>query len=311
MTIKVLFSALPGRWEQYQEPLSAAFIHAGLRVSLRPDHTPETVDYVVYAPNGGLSDFTPFIRLKAVQCLWAGVETIVGNPTLRVPLARMVDAEGLTQGMVEWVTAHVLRHHIGMDAHILNPDHVWQPENPPLAPERPITILGLGALGTACGQALTGLGFNVTGWSRSPRNVQGIRCLHGSDGLQQALTKAEIIVTLLPDTPETTNIVNAKRLALLAKGAVVINPGRGPLIDDAALIASLNTGHISHATLDVFRTEPLPKDHPYWVHPRVTVTPHIAAETRPSSAAKIVAENLRRAEAQEQLLHLVDRRAGY
>ena len=311
MPVNILFAAPEGRWDQYQAPLTQALDDAGLVYRLGTDLPPGTVDYIVYAPNGPVSDFTPFTRLKAVLNLWAGVETVTKNPTLRVPLTRMVDDAGLTAGMVQWVTGHVLRHHLGMDAHIVNPGHVWEHTAPPLTVDRPVTILGFGALGQACAHALTGLGFPVTGWARTPKDLPGLRCLHGADGLTQALRDAQILVLLLPDTPATQNLMNAERLAMLPRGAFVINPGRGPLIDDDALLSALDSGQIAHATLDVFRTEPLPPGNPYWAHPRVTVTPHIAADTRPASAARVVAENICRAEAGEALLHLVDRDAGY
>ncbi|MBR2574668.1 MAG: glyoxylate/hydroxypyruvate reductase A [Loktanella sp.] len=309
--LKVLFSAKPQAWDDYERPLSDAFAKAGLAVDLSRDHPPAQTDYIVFAPNGPVRDFAPYVNTKAVLSLWAGVETVVENPTLIQPLCRLVDP-GLTRGMVEWVTGHVLRHHLGMDAHILGQDGIWRDGiSPPLAAERPVTILGIGALGAACGQALAGLGFPVTGWSRSPKDVPHLRCLHGEDGLQEALTAAQIVVLLLPQTAQTQNILNGPRLALLAKGACVINPGRGPLIDDAALLAALDTGQIAHATLDVFRREPLPADHPFWAHPRVTVTPHIAATTRPETAAKIIAENVRRGEAGLPFLNVVDRQLGY
>jgi len=311
MTIKALFSAPADRWDQYREVLPAAFAEAGLSVDLSRDHAPEEVDYIVFAPGGPVRDFTPFTRCKAVMNLWAGVETIVGNPTLTQPLTRMVDP-GLTAGMVEWVTGHVLRHHLGMDLHIHGQDGIWRDTFvPPLAEDRPVTILGLGALGSACGQALAALGFPVTGWSRSEKQVSGITCHHGAAGLDAALSGAQIVVLLLPRTPETDNVLDSRTLALLARGAVVINPGRGPLIDDAALIAALDTGHLGHATLDVFRTEPLPKDHPFWAHPGVTVTPHIASETRPKSAARVIAETIRCGEAGAPLPNLVQRDRGY
>ena len=253
-----------------------------------------------------MQDFTPYTRAKAVLNLWAGVERIVGNPTLTQPLTRMVDP-GLTEGMVEWVVGHTLRHHLGMDRHIVNPGHVWDPTCPPLARERPVTILGMGALGSACADALRALNFPVTGWSRTEKPGQ----LHGEHGLRKALSTAQILITLLPKTPETENLLNADRLAHLPQGAAILNPGRGPLIDDDALLAALDAGHIGHATLDVFRVEPLPQDHPYWSHPRVTVTPHIAADTRAITASRVIAENIRRGEAGEPFLHLVDRKRGY
>jgi glyoxylate/hydroxypyruvate reductase A len=307
--INVQFAARPERWATQEAPLRAAFAQAGLNADLRPDHDPADVDYVVYAPNSDLQDFTPYTRCKAVLSLWAGVEKIVGNQTLTMPLCRMVDP-GLTAGMVEWVTGHVLRYHLDIDNTIHTQDR-WEPKVPPLAEERPVTVLGLGALGQACAQMLATLGFPVTGWSRSEKSIDGITCHHGEAGLRTALTGAEIVVLLLPDTPATENTLNDETLALLPKGARLINPGRGPLIDDDALLAALDSGQVGHATLDVFRVEPLPLDHPYWAHPNVTVTPHIAAETRAITAARVIAENIRRGEAGEPLLHLVDRSLGY
>jgi glyoxylate/hydroxypyruvate reductase A len=309
--LKILFAAKPQSWDDYRAPLSDAFADTGLEVDLSRDHLPSDTDYIVFAPNGPLRDFAPYVNTKAVLSLWAGVETIVGNPTLTQPLCRLVDP-GLTRGMVEWVTGHVLRHHLGMDAHILGQDGIWRDGiSPPLAADRPVTILGIGALGAACGQALAGLGFPVTGWSRSAKDVPALRCLHGEDGLQEALTAAQIVVLLLPQTAETKNILNARRIALLKKGAFVINPGRGPLIDDGALLEALDSGQVAHATLDVFRREPLPADHPFWTHRNVTVTPHIAATTRPETAAKIIAENIQRGEAGLPFLNVVDRGLGY
>lgn len=308
--LTVLFAAAPELWDEYRPSLLAAFAAAGLDADLVADAAPETVDYIIYAPSAPLQDFTPFTRCKAVLSLWAGVERVVVNPTLTQPLCRMVDP-ALTEGMVEWVTGHTLRHHLGMDSHIVNPAHLWDPAFRPLARERPVAMLGMGELGTACAQALRALNFPVTGWSRSPKTVAGIPCLHGEDGLATVLRGAAIVITLLPKTAETENLLNAARLSLLPKGAVILNPGRGAIIDDDALLAALDAGHIGHATLDVFRTEPLPQGHPYWSHPRVTVTPHIAADTRPDTSSHVIAENIRRAEAGEPLLNRVDRTRGY
>ncbi|MFT5065421.1 MAG: glyoxylate/hydroxypyruvate reductase A [Yoonia sp.] len=309
--INVLFSAKLATWDEYREPLQAAFADTGIDVALATDHTPETVDYIVFAPNGPVTDFRPYVNTKGILSLWAGVETVVDNVSLTQPLMRMVD-DSLTAGMVEWVVGHAMRHHLGMDAHIAGQDGIWRDTAfPPLARSRPVTILGLGALGTACGQALTALGFPVTGWSRSPKSVDGIRCLNGADGLRDALTNAQIVVLLLPNTAATENTLDADTLALLAHGAFVINPGRGPLIDDTALLAALESGQVAHATLDVFRLEPLPTDHPFWAHPSVTVTPHIASTTRPDTASRIIATNIKRHLDGGEFENLVDRAAGY
>lgn len=311
MPITVQFAAGPDLWPAYRAPLAEAFAEAGLDVEMAEKIAPEQVDYIVFAPGGTISDFAPYTRCKAVLNLWAGVEKIVGLPGLTMPLCRMVDP-ALTEGMVEYVVGNVLRHHLGLDTHVLNQDGIWRHNLiPPVARERKVTMLGLGALGAACGQALAALNFPVTGWSRTPKEVPGLTCLSGPEGLARALTGAEIVVLLLPLTAETTNLIDAGRLALLAPGAALINPGRGPLIDDAALLAALDAGRLGHATLDVFRTEPLPPEHPFWAHPRVTVTPHIAADTRPASASRVIAENIRRGEAGVPFLHSVDRARGY
>lgn len=311
MTVNILFSATAERWQEYEAHLRHCLGVVGVDANLGPDPAPaDEIDYIIYAPNSGLSDFTPYTRVKAVLSLWAGVEDIVGNETIRVPLARMVDT-GLTEGMVEWVVGHVLRHHLGIDHALAHQAGDWVRHVPPLARHRPVTVLGLGALGAACAQALAQLNFPVTGWSRSPRQVEGVTCLSGPEGFEQALARAEILVLLLPLTPGTANLLNTAHLDQLPEGCVVINPGRGPLIDDEALLAALDSGWINHATLDVFRTEPLPPEHPFWRHPGVTVTPHIASETRAETASQVIVENIRRGEAGLDFLHLVDRSRGY
>lgn len=307
---KVLFAAPDARWAQYQAPLNEAFAVRQLDVELARDHAPETVDYIVYAPASGLTDFAPFTGLKAVLNMWAGVEDVVENPTLTVPLARMVDP-GLTEGMVEWVTGHVLRYHLGIDRVLAAQNGAWDRHIPPLARERTVGVLGLGQLGTAVSQALAALNFDVAGWARREKHIDGITCHHGTNGLDVLLARSEIVVLLLPLTAETENTLNARTMAMMPAGARMLNPGRGALIDDAALLDALATGQIAHATLDVFREEPLPPQHPFWAHPKVTVTPHIAADTRPATASHVIAENIRRCEAGEALLHVVNRTAGY
>lgn len=307
---RVLFAAKPADWAEYIEVLPAAIANVGISAEVVTEADPATVDYIVYAPSSAMQDFRPYTRLKAVLNLWAGVENVVGNRTLTVPLARMVD-HGLTEGMVEWCVGHTLRHHLGMDQDILRTDAEWRPHVPPLARNRRVTILGLGELGQAVAGALSDLGFDVAGWSRTPKDVAGVACFSGEGELEVALSRAEILIPLLPLTEATRDLVNAKRIALMPEGSFIINPGRGSLIDDDALLAALDSGRIAHATLDVFRVEPLPKHHPFWAHPKVTVTPHIASDTRAESAAEVIAENIRRGEAGEAFIYLVDRAAGY
>ena len=310
MTIKILFSANDENWKRYKAPLQDALDNKSLDYELGRTITPCEVDYIIYAPSSSMQDFSPYTKLKAVLNLWAGVEGVTNNKTLNVPLARMVDS-GLTDGMVEWVTGHTLRHHLGIDKHIHGQDGVWRSYVPPLAKDRVITILGLGTLGTACGIALKRLGFNVRGWSRREKRVDGIICFYGDDQVDSSLMDADIVVLLLPDTPLTQNILNQHTLNLLKRGAFVLNPGRGPLIDDDALLAALDSGQIEHATLDVFRIEPLPQNHQYWSNNKVTVIPHKASETRPKTASQVIAMNIERAENGQELLYLVDRENGY
>ncbi len=307
----ILFAGTDENWTTYKDLIPAALAAHGIHANFGRNLPAATVDYIVYSPLGPVQDFTPFTRLKAVLSLWAGVEKVVGNNSLKVPLCRMVDG-GLKKGMAEWVAGHSLRYHLGLDAHILNEKAEWQSGMaPPLAEDRTIGILGLGELGQACAAALNCLGFKVAGWSRSLKQIDGIACYAGADGLAALLAQSEILVLLLPQTPETTHVINAATLAMLPKGARILNPGRGPLIDDNALLAALESGHIAHATLDVFATEPLPGDHPYWAQPNVTVTPHIASETRPKTAAEVVAENVARGESGEVFRFVVDRGVGY
>lgn len=308
--IRVLFSARHALWPIWEPHLARAFSEAGLEVDLARRHEADMVDYILFAPNRDLTDFTPFKNCKAVLSLWAGVETIVGNPTLTQPLARMVDP-GLREGMMEYVCGHVLRHHLGMDAHIRGLNGKWAATPPPLARERRVGVLGLGELGAASARALAALGFDVAGWSRSEKSLAPIHTLSGAEGLREILSRSEILVLLLPLTDETRHILDAPRLGHLRQGSVVINPGRGGLIDDAALLAAIETGQIDHATLDTFDQEPLPPDHPFWANPGITVTPHIASETRPSTASAAVAENIAAHEAGAPLRHLVDRDRGY
>ena len=309
--INILFAAVSERWDQYQEHLKKELDLIGLEYKLSEKLPPSEVDYIIYAPNSSIKDFSVFTNLKAVLNLWAGVEDVVKNKTLKVPLARMVD-EGLTQGMKEWVLGHVMRHHLGIDLHIFGQDGKWRDWSvPPLAKDRTVTILGLGALGAECASTLAKVGFKVYGWSSTEKSIENVTCHHGFEGLEKSLFGSEIVVLLLPSTADTENIINEKTLSYLAKNAVIINPGRGTLIDEKVLLKSLDDGKLAHATLDVFRQEPLPADHPFWQHPKITVTPHIASETKPQTASQVIAANILRFEKGKPLLYQVNFETGY
>ena len=309
--INILFAAVTENWSQYQGPLKKELDLIGLEYKLAERLPPSEVDYIIYAPNSSIKDFSVFTNLKAVLNLWAGVENVVKNETLTVPLAKMVD-EGLTQGMKEWVLGHVMRHHLGIDLHVFGQDGQWRDwSTPPLASERNVTILGLGALGAECASALAKLGFKVRGWSLTKKSIDNVTCHYGFEGLEKSLLGSEIVVLLLPSTANTENIINLKTISFMSKNAIIINPGRGTLIDDKALLKSLDDGKLAHATLDVFRQEPLPADHLFWQHSKVTVTPHIASETRPLTASQVIATNIERFEKGKPLLYQVNFGAGY
>ena len=310
MTLTVLFAAGDAAFAEYRAALSDAFLRHNLQIKLVTQAAPTEVDYIIYSPASTLRDFTPYTRCKAVLNLWAGVEKIVGNPTLTQPLARMVDP-ALTRGMVEYVCGHVLRYHLGMDTHIQAPAGQWNPQEPPLAPERVVGILGLGELGRACAETLAKFGFAVEGWSSRAKDLPGVTCHHGAEGFDLLLQHSDILVTLLPLTAQTENILDARAFAKMRDGSWIINPGRGALIDDDALLGAISNGKIKGATLDVFRTEPLPADHPFWANPRITITPHIAATTRAGTASDVIADNIARVEAGKALLHRVNPQRGY
>ena len=181
------------------------------------------------------------------------------------------------------------------------------------ASDRRVAVLGLGALGSAAARRLADHGFDVRGWSRSPKRIDDVDSASGDDGLVRTLQQADIAINLLPDTPATRGLLGADAFAAMPAGSDVVNFGRGPTIDDDALLAALDSGSIGHAVLDVFAVEPLPPDHRYWSHPNVTVLPHISGPTSPDTAADIVAANLRAYFAEGTLPTdaLVDRRRGY
>ena len=297
----------------FPQALEAAVARAGRPLRVVPDAAPEEVDYLVWNVDSGVTDFTPYRRLRAILNTWAGVEGVVGRVRWpeHVPLVRMVEP-GMNEGMAEYFAAHTLRYHLDIDrAQAQSAAGLWQKWEPPLARDRTVGILGLGALGTAAAAMLGPIGFRLLGWSRTAKQLPGVDCRHGAEGLDAVLAGAEILILVLPLTPATENLLNERTLALLPRGACLINAGRGALIDDDALLAALAAGRVRHATLDVFREEPLPEGHPFWRHPGITVTPHIAALTRPGTAAEAIVAQIGRDLDCLALQHVVDPARGY
>jgi glyoxylate/hydroxypyruvate reductase A len=285
----------------------------GRTIRLWPDTGPvEAIEYtLVWRPKPG--DLRRYPNLKAIFNLGAGVDALLKDETLpeNVPLIRLVD-EALTGGMTEYVLYHVLRFHRRIpELEASQRRSEWAPLLYPMNRDRKVGILGLGVLGGDAAAKLVGFGFDVAGWSRTPKSLPGVTGFHGWDRLPAFLARSEIMVCLLPLTAETTGIINAKTLAQLPKGASVINAGRGGHVVQDDLLAALDSGHIAYATLDVFTPEPLPAEHPFWTHPRVTVTPHNASLTQPESAVPVVLEAIRRIERGERPANLVDRKLGY
>ena len=311
--MSILFAST--KWQEYKNPFQQAFKKHGLNFSeittdIKTDKA--KVEFIIYDPSSKLTDFSSFVNTRAVLNLWAGVEDLIKNKTLNQPLIRLVD-DGMKQGMIEWCLAHVLRHHLNTDIHIKNQDGIWRSNvsPPPLSSEKTIGVLGLGSLGSAVAEALATIGFKVLGWSKTNKNISNIKSFSGLPNLTKVLHSAQILITLLPLTPETKYILNSTTLKLLPKNSIIINPGRGDLINDNHLICLLNSGHISHATLDVFSEEPLNPSHSYWTNPNVTVTPHIAAQTRPHSSAHTISQSIIKIRNGDMPDGLVDRSKMY
>ena len=253
------------------------------------------VNAIIYSDESEISDFSIFPDDAVIFSIFAGVEKTLLNKSIRQPLVRLIDIE-MTECMAEWCAAHVLRYHLDLDEYIKPEKNEWKSYSTErlLANQVNVGILGLGILGTATANKLRKLDFNVTGWSTTEKNLSGIKSLVGLNGLAKILSNSDYLILLLPLTEETKNIINSDSLKMVKKGAILINAGRGGLIEDNDLLKALDSGKISRCTLDVFDEEPLPKGHPFWSHDKVTVTPHISAPTRLQSSIKSILKNIGR-----------------
>lgn len=276
--VELLQGLLPG-WEV--APMDAVRDPAAVRYA------------VVWRPRTG--DLARFSNLRAIVSIGAGIDHVLNDAELPqgVPIIRTV-GDDLTQRMREYVALHVLRHHRDMPRQLrAQREHDWHAIVVPVAPNRTVGVMGLGNLGAAAGATLGGLGFATRGWSKSPKTIDGVDTYSGAEEFDAFLSGCEILVNLLPLTEHTRGILNADLFGKLPEGACVVNCARGPHLVDDDLLAALSSGRIKQATLDVFHQEPLPPGHPFWDHPAITVTPHIASQIDAGTGGRLVAANLR------------------
>ena len=278
----------------------------------RADAPAPDIDIALVAnPQTGVLQGLP--GLKLVQSLWAGVDRLLADPSVpaHVPLARMVDPV-MNDAMAQTALWAVLALQRGFYRYAEQQrQQRWHQLPQRRASEATVAVLGLGQMGCAVAQRLAHNGFAVQGWSAHPKVVAGVSTHHGDDDLPQVLAGAQVVINLLPLTPATRGLLDARRLACMPRGASLVNLARGAHVVEADLLAALASGHLAHAVLDVFATEPLPNEHPFWSHPQVTVLPHVAALTDARSASAVVARNVHALREGRSLQHIVDRGAGY
>jgi glyoxylate/hydroxypyruvate reductase A len=307
----ILLITTPGPIQGWIKSLNETLPDEDIRVW--PDNVGDPADIdiaLVATQKPGTYESLP--NLKLVMSLRAGIDDLLAAPVPpAATIARAQEIEG-NKMFDETVLMHVLRHHKRMPD-IINGQRrsEWVDVDVKTAGERKVGFLGLGLIALSGARLCRDLGFDVAAWTRTPKSEPGIESFHGDDQLDAFLARTEILMNLLPVTARTENILNADLFAKLPKDACIINLGRGEHVVDQDLIDALDSGHLHSATLDVFRTEPLPSDHPFWKHERITVTPHRSRRQRPDMILPQVVENVRRFRAGEELLQVVDRSRGY
>lgn len=282
-----------------------------IRIHPQSGNPAEIEAAVVAKPPPGLLQSFP--NLKLIHAFGAGVDAILADKTLprTAPLTRVVD-DRLTAAMTEYVLLHVLRFHRQVETMATNQrNKTWKWLPPVDAAERVIGIMGMGTLGTAVAEKLRPFGFQLVSWSRGLKAVDGVTSFHGDEHLDSFLRLCNVLICLLPLTPQTRGIISRRTLSLLPKGAYIINAARGGHVVEADLLHALDSEWLSGATLDVFDEEPLRDSHPFWTHPKVTVTPHNAADSIPAQVAPQIVDNIQRMMKGQPLLRLVDYQRGY
>ena len=287
----------------------------GPRVEVRAvrdlDEAERRTARVAIASDPDPDDLAGLPALEWVHSLWAGVETLLDGLDGDVDVVRLVDP-ALADAMAEAVLAWTLYLHREMPRYLAQQRaRTWAYRELVPTHDRRVGVLGLGELGAASARALAAHGFDVAGWSRSAKALAGVRTFAGDGGLSALLERTDVLVVLLPLTPATRGLLDGAALDRLPDGASIVNVARGPIVVEADLLARLDAGRIDHAVLDVFDVEPLPGDHPFWDHPRVTVMPHVAAPTPRRAAARLAARAVRRWYATGELPPTVDRARGY
>ncbi len=305
----LIYTPTVHRYPEWRKAFAACAPDLTIRCGL--EEVDADVEYVLaWQPPPGFLATLP--NLKAIFSMGAGIDHISADPELPdVPLIRQRDA-GMGAQMAEYALYAALHYQRDFDRmRLLQQARQWEAEVSQVRPRLRAGILGLGTLGAVVARSLIDNGFAVSGWARSPKDMPGVACFAGEAQLAPFLSNTELLICLLPDTPATRGLINAKLLQQLPRGAAVVNVARGALVVDEDLLAALDDGHLRGAMLDVFNTEPLPVEHRYWQHPKVVLTPHVAAETVYSQSAQQVSGEIARLQQGLPPSETVDLARGY
>jgi len=306
--MNITFCCTDTRAEPWLQGLAAAL--PGAEMSVWQPGAPQADYAVVWAPPQQFLDEQP--RLKALFNIGAGVDALLKLRLAPHALVVRLDDAGMAVQMAEYVCHAVIRHFREFDGYEADSAAGrWAFRKPRIRSDFPIGVMGLGVLGERVARALAQFEFPINGWSRSPKAMDGVRAFTGADQFHDFLAASRVLVNLLPLTPDTADVINKHTLGRLQSGAYVINVARGAHVVDEDLLAAIDSGHVAGATLDVFRTEPLPAGHPFWAHPRITVTPHTSARTLRDESIAQIARKIAALQRGEHVAGIVNLARGY